>query len=46
MTLKEITCIYSQNGKPLLLTKSDIKEIKAFGKIVRNYLKIKRIEKL
>ena len=43
---KEVTCRYSQNGKPLLLTKKDIEGVKAFGKIVMNYFKIKRIERL
>lgn len=38
----EIKCVYP-NGK-WELTKRDIEGIKAFGKVVRNYLKIKRIE--
>jgi len=42
----EIKCRYYINGSLVLLSKKDIQELKAFGKIVFNYFKIKRIEKL
>lgn len=40
----EITCIYDIAGGPLLLTKQDVEAIRAFRKIVLNYIKIKRLD--
>lgn len=39
----EIKCRYYINGSLVLLSKKDIEQVKLFGKIVFNYLKLKRI---